>query len=57
MWTIFKVFLAFVPILFQFYVLVFWPQGVWDLRSLLGIEPIYLRWKVKPQLLDHQGNP
>ena len=57
MWTIFKVFLAFVPILFQFYVLVFWPQGVWDLRSLLGIEPIYLCWKVKPQLLDHQGNP
>ena len=48
MWTIFKVFIAFVTILLRFYVSVFEPQGVWDLRSLLGIEPIHLHWKVKP---------
>ena len=29
----FKIFL-FVTILFLFYVLVFWPGGMWDLRSL-----------------------
>ena len=30
-WTIFKVFIEFVAILLLFYVLVFWPQGMWDL--------------------------
>ena len=30
MWTIFKVFIEFVIILFLFYVLVFWPWGMWD---------------------------
>ena len=34
MWTIFKVFIEFVRILFLFYVLVFWPQGIWDPSSL-----------------------
>ncbi|XP_067580823.1 tectonin beta-propeller repeat-containing protein 2 isoform X3 [Pseudorca crassidens] len=34
MWTIFEVFIEFVTILLLFYVLVFWPQGMWDLRSL-----------------------
>ena len=34
MWTIFKVFIEFVTILFLFYVFVFWPQGMWDLSSL-----------------------
>ena len=33
MWTIFKVFTEFVAILFLFYVLVFWPGGMWDLCS------------------------
>ena len=35
MWTIFKVFIEFVTILylFLFYVLVFWPRGMWDLSS------------------------
>ena len=33
MWTIFKVFIEFVTIVFLFYVLVFWPQGMWDLSS------------------------
>ena len=34
MWTIFKVFIEFVTILPLFYVLVFWPRGMWDLSSL-----------------------
>ena len=34
MWTIFKVFTEFVTILLLFYILVFWPQGMWDLSSL-----------------------
>ena len=31
MWTIFKVFIEFVTISLLFYVLGFWPQGLWDL--------------------------
>ena len=34
MWTNFKVFTEFVTTLLLFYVLVFWPQGMWDLGSL-----------------------
>ena len=33
MWTNFKVFIEFVTILLLFYVLVFWPRGMWDLSS------------------------
>ena len=33
MWTIFKVFIEFITILLLFYVLVFWPRGMWDLSS------------------------
>ena len=36
MWTIFQVFFEFVTILLLFYVLVFWPQGMWDLSSPTG---------------------
>ena len=32
-WTIFKVFIKFVTILLLFYILVFWPLGMWDLSS------------------------
>ena len=32
-WTIFKVFIEFVTILFLFYVLVFWLRRMWDLSS------------------------
>ena len=32
-WTNFKVFIEFATILLLFYVLVFWPQGMWDLSS------------------------
>ena len=39
MWTIFKVFIELVTTLFLFYVLVFWPQGMWDLPSP-EIEPV-----------------
>ena len=34
MWTILKVVIEFVTTLLLFYVLDFWPQGVWDLGSL-----------------------
>ena len=35
MWTnVLKVFIEFVTILLLFYVLVFWPRGMWDLSSL-----------------------
>ena len=37
MWTVFKVFIEFVAILFLFYALVFWPRGMWDLNSLARI--------------------
>ena len=33
MWAIFKVFIEFVTILLLFYVLIFWPRGMWDLSS------------------------
>ena len=34
MWTIFKVLINLVTILLQFYVLIFWLQGMWDLIFL-----------------------
>ena len=48
MWTIFKVFIEFVIILFLFHVLVFWPGGMWDLNSQPGIKltPPVLEGKV-----------
>ena len=39
MWTIFKVFIEFVTILFLFYVLFFWPGGMWDFSSPTRDEP------------------
>ena len=33
MWTIFKVFIEFVTVSCLFYVLVFWPWGIWDFSS------------------------
>ena len=36
MWTILKVFIEFMTILLLFYVLFFWPQGMWDLSSSTG---------------------
>ena len=33
MWTIFKLFIEFVTILLLFFVLVFWPRGMWGLSS------------------------
>ena len=40
MWTILKVFIEFVIMLFLFYVLVLWPQGMWDL-SFLARDPAH----------------
>ena len=34
MWTIIKVCIELVMVLLLFSVLVFWPQGMWDLSSL-----------------------
>ena len=34
MLTVFKVFIEFIAILLPFYVLVFWPRGMWDLGCL-----------------------
>ena len=34
MWTAFKVFIEFATVLLLFYVLVFWWQSMWNLRSL-----------------------
>ena len=52
MWTLFKVFIEFVTILFLLYVLGFWPGGMWDLNSLiilpkewLNMEPVHLTSK------------
>ena len=46
MWTIFKVFIEFVTVLLLFYVLVFWPRGVWDLNSHDKVlNPHLLHWK------------
>ena len=39
MWTIFKLFIEFVTILLLFYVLVFYPWGMWDLVPWQGIKP------------------
>ena len=56
MWTVFKVFIEFVTIfllfyfpffLLLFYVLVFWPQGMWDIRPLTRLNLHPLHWKVK----------
>ena len=32
--TIFKIFIEFITMLLLFYVLVFWPRGMWDLSSV-----------------------
>ena len=52
----FKVFIEFVTILLLF-LFFFSPEAYEILVSQPGIEPIPLRWKVKSQPLDHQGNP
>ena len=36
MWAIFKVFIEFVTVLFMVFVLVYQPQGTWDLSSPTG---------------------
>ena len=46
--TMFKAFVEFVTIVFLFYVLVFWPQGIWELSSPTR-DPTHTpqHWKVK----------
>ena len=48
MWTIFQLFIEFVTILLLFYVLVFWPQGMWDFNSpTRNRTHTPFHWKVK----------
>ena len=35
-----KVFIEFITVLLLFYVLVVWPQGMWDLVPQAGIKPV-----------------
>ena len=46
MWTIFKVFSKFVTVLLSFYVLVFWPRGMWDLGSLTRDQTCIGMWNL-----------
>ena len=58
MWTIFKVFIEFVAVLFLFYVLVFLalrPVGSWLPDQ--GLNPYRLHWKVESWPQDCQGSP
>ena len=58
MWTILKVFIEFVTILLLFYVLVFWPRGMWDLSSPTNDQttgPCVGSMESYP--LNHQGSP
>ena len=49
MWTIVKVFIEFVTILLLFCILVLWPQGMWDLTSLIR-DRIYVPYIGKQSL-------
>ena len=61
MWTIFKVFFEFITTLLLFYVLVFWPWGMWDLISLTRDQThtpaLEVKWKLLscPTLCDPMG--
>ena len=57
MWTILKVFIEFVSLLLLFYILAFWPQGVWDPSSLTGIKPTPLTLEGEVLTKDCQGSP
>ena len=46
MWTIFKAYIGFVTMLLLFYVLDFWPQGMWDLNSWTR-DQTFTPWKAK----------
>ena len=49
MWIFLKSFIEFVAILLLFYVLVFWPPGMWDLSSPTGngtLTPCIGRWRL-----------
>ena len=52
----FLIFIQFVIILLQFFVLLSWPQGMWDLSSQTRDWTQSFHWKAKSQPLDHQGS-
>ena len=48
-WTIFKVFIEFVTVLLVFYVLVFWPRGMWDPKLLSCVSLFATPWTAASQ--------
>ena len=55
MWTIFKDFIEFVPVLLLFHILVFWPRGMWDFKSPIRDRTLHsLQWKAKSKPLVQQ---
>ena len=40
MWALLKVFIEFITVLFLFYVVFFWVQGMWEVGSLNRVEPV-----------------
>ena len=60
LWTIFKVFIKFSTVLFLFYILVFWPQGMWDLGSPARdwtCTPCIGRWSLNHQTAREVSYP
>ena len=58
MWTIFKVFIEFIKVLFQFYVLVVWLQGhVGSEFPWPGIKPVPATLKVEVLATGLPGSP
>ena len=56
-WTIFKVFIEFATILLLFYILVFWPWGMWDLGSLTRDKPVSSALEGKILATEPPGKP
>ena len=57
MWTTFKVFTERVTVLLLFYVWIIWPQGMWVIISLTGIEPVLPALEVEVLSAGLRGSP
>ena len=56
--TLLKIFIEFITVLLLFYVLVFWPQGMWNLNSLTRDQTHKpCNGNAESQPLDHQRSP
>ena len=49
MWTIFKLFIEFVAMLFLMSILIFWPQGLWELITP-SRDPTHIPCSGRPNL-------